>query len=81
MAYINAHIYAPTPDAPTLRTPTFRDGDIVVITAGTLQGITGKVVDTDSLPGTASVRYVPSWNPKGCTAYSIPEAHLLRLPS
>lgn len=81
MAYISADIYAPTPDAPTLRTQTFRDGDIVVITAGSLRGTMGTVFDTDSLPGTASVRYTPSWNPMGTIAYSIPEAHLARLPS
>lgn len=81
MAYISADIYAPTPDAPTLRTPinppTFRDGEIVVVTAGTMRGITGKIVQSDSRPGTASV-YVPAW---GSIAHNVAEASLLRLPS
>jgi len=84
MAYVST-TYIPAEDAPTLRTPidppAFRDGEEVVVVGGTMRGIVGKIVKSDSRPGTASVHYVPTWNPSGCIAYSIPEAHLIRLHS
>ena len=79
MAYVSP-TYIPTEGAPTLRTPiappAFRDSDEVIVIAGTMRGIMGKIVDSDSRPGTASV-YVPAW---GCISHNIPEDHLMRLP-
>jgi len=58
---------------------TFNDGDEVRIIDGTLRGVVGKIVKTDSMPGTESVFYLPTWNPNGSTAHNIPQDHLHRI--
>ena len=57
---------------------TFNDGDEVRITDGTLRGVVGKIVKTDSMPGTESVFYMASWTVGGM-AHNIPTEHLQRL--
>lgn len=78
MAHIST-TYVPAEDAPTLRTPidapAFRDSDDVIFIGGTMRGLTGKVVDTDSRPGETAV-FVAAW---GIISYAIPESHLHRL--
>ena len=80
MAYVST-TYIPAEDAPTLRTPidppAFRDGEEVVVIGGTMRGITGKIVKSDSRPGTASL-FVPAW---GCISHNVAEAQLIRLQS
>ena len=55
--------------------PAFSDGDEVIVIGGTMTGLTGKIIESDSRPGTASV-YVPAW---GCISHNVPEEHLHRL--
>ena len=78
MAHIST-THVPTEGAATLRTPVdppeFRDSDEVIFILGTMRGLTGKVVATDSRPGETAV-FVPAW---GIISYGIPEDHLLRI--
>lgn len=74
-------LYALADQLPKLHTDTdhhsFSDGEEVIFIRGDLIGLTGKIVASDSRPGTASV-FVPAF---GGISYNIPAEHLHTLQS
>ena len=55
---------------------TYNDGDKVEIIDGSLCGIVGKIIKTDSIEGTESITYAAPWLGGGGIAYNIPLDHL-----